>query len=154
MGRLLEKYREIIAYAFWGMITTAVCWGSYSVFALLLGQYQSTFHILGMEFSTVIFVANILSWVCAVSFAFVVNKMWVFNSRSWEGAVVLPELGKFVTARLTTGIIEIVGVPFLVSCVLDQAVFGIEGIAAKVAVTALVLILNYVFSKLLIFRKV
>ena len=67
--------------------------------------------------------------------------------------MVLPELGKFVAARLATGLIEIAGVPFLVSCGLDQTVFGIEGMAAKAAVSVLVLILNYVFSKLLIFRK-
>lgn len=150
----MEKYREVIAYIFWGGMTTAVSWGSYSLFALLLKQYRSTFCILGMEFSAVVFVANVLSWVCAVSFAFIANKMWVFNSRCWKCAVVLPELGKFVAARLATGVIEIAGVPLLVSRGLDQTVFGIEGIAAKVVVSALVLVLNYVFSKLLIFRTI
>lgn len=144
---------EVIAYIFWGSMTTMVSWVSYSLFTLLLKQYQSTFRILGMEFSVVVFVANVLSWICAVSFAFVTNKMWVFKSRSWKGAVVYPELGKFLAARLATGIIEIVGVPLLVGCGLDQTIFGIEGLMAKVAVSALVLVLNYIFSKLLIFRK-
>lgn len=150
----MEKYREAIAYIFWGAMTTTVSWMSYSLFAFLLKQYPSAFRILDMEFSMVVFAANILSWICAVSFAFVTNKMWVFHSRCWKGAVVLPELGKFVAARLATGIIEIAGVPLLVSCGLNQTVFGIEGVAAKVAVSALVLVLNYVFSKLLIFRQV
>ena len=148
-----EKYREAVAYICCGVMTSMVSWGSYSIFTLLLNPYQTAFSILDMEFSAVVFAANVLSWVCAVTFAFVTNKIWVFNSRCWKGAVVLPELGKFVAARLATGLIEIAGVPFLVSCGLDQTVFGIEGMAAKAAVSVLVLILNYVFSKLLIFRK-
>lgn len=150
---MLKKYREVIAYLFWGVMTTVVSWGSYGALALLLKPCHSSFTVMGMEFSAVVFWANILSWVCAVSFAFVTNKMWVFNSRCWKAAVVFPEIGKFVAARLATGVLEIAGVPLLVSWGMDQTVGGIEGAAAKVAVTLLVQVLNYVFSKLLVFRK-
>lgn len=149
----MEKYKEIFAYIFWGVMTTAVSWGSYSMIAVLLRQYSSTLHILGLHVPAVVFAANSISWICAVSFAFVANKMWVFDSRCWKASVALPELGKFVAARLATGILEIVGVPLFVGSGLDQSLLGIEGAVAKVVVSLLVQVLNYVFSKLLIFRK-
>jgi putative flippase GtrA len=65
----------------------------------------------------------------------------------------IPEFLKFVTARLATGVMEIVGVPLLVYLGLDQKIAGIEGMAAKVLVSIVVIILNYVLSKLLVFRS-
>ncbi|MBQ7089689.1 MAG: GtrA family protein, partial [Clostridia bacterium] len=98
---LLKRYREVIAYLFWGGMTTLVSWGSYAAFALLLG---------GLPAAAASAVANVLSWVCAVVFAFVTNKLWVFQSKSWAAAVWLKEFGSFLSARVATGVLEIAGV--------------------------------------------
>ena len=149
----IEKYKEIISYLFWGVMTTLVSWISYSFFALLLGEQVSSVTILGFHTSMVVMVSNILSWICAVSFAFVTNKLWVFHSKSWELRVFMPELGKFISARLITGLLEIVLVPLLVAIGLNQTIFAIEGMAAKVAVSVLIVALNYIFSKIFIFKR-
>jgi putative flippase GtrA len=135
---IIEKYKEIISYLFWGVMTTVVSWGTYSLFVTVIQSVS---------------VANILSWICAVVFAYVTNKLWVFQSREWAFCTIIPELLKFVTARLATGLLEIVGVPLLVYLGLNQRIAGIEGMAAKVFVSVIVTILNYVLSKLLVFRK-
>lgn len=149
---LLEKYKEILSYLFWGVMSTIVSWGTYSLFASLLKGNTSDVNILGLHMSMVVLIANVLSWICAVAFAFVTNKLWVFNSKSWKREIFFPELWKFISARLVTGVLEIVSVPVLVSVGLNQTIFGIEGIVAKILVSVLVVILNYVFSKLFIFK--
>lgn len=149
---LLKKYRELISYLFWGVLTTIVSWGSYSLFTIALSQQKEELHMFGTTLSFAVLMANILSWVCAFLFAYITNKLWVFNSRSWKPSVVLPEFTKFFSARVFTGILEIVAVPLLVAIGLDQTIMGIKGMVAKVIVSLGVVILNYVFSKLLIFR--
>ncbi len=136
---LLKKYRELISYLFWGFATTCVSWGTYSVFAK------------GMSLS--ILAANILSWVCAVIFAYITNKLFVFHSYSWEPNYLWREASLFLSARLGTGIMEIVLVPLLVHLGLNQAIFGVKGAVSKVLVSILVIVLNYVFSKLFIFKS-
>ena len=145
------NYREIISYLFWGVMTTLVNWISY---ALLIKIYKTdaTINMISYVFKINVFAANILSWFFAVVFAFVTNKLFVFRSKSWRNAVFVPELWKFFSARIVTGVIEIVAVPVLVWVGLNQQIFGIEGSLAKGIVTVIVIILNYVFSKLLVFR--
>ena len=129
--------REGIAYLFWGGVTTVVSWLSYTLFVWLTGQ---------------ITLSNILSWILAVAFAFVVNKQWVFRSQDWSGKTLWPELGKFLSARLLTGALELVAVPLLAA--LDgRPLLGVAGLGAKILVTVVVILLNYVFSKLIIFKK-
>ena len=136
--KLYHTYREAIDYLFWGVMTTAVSWVSYSLFVLLGAS---------------VFWGNAGSWVCAVSFAFVTNKLWVFRSKSWAGAIVLPELGKFLSSHVATGVFEVIAVPALVALGLNQTVFGIDGIVAKVIVSVVVIVLNYILSKLFVFKK-
>lgn len=136
---LLMKYREIISYLFWGVATTCVSWGSYTLFA---GFWNAS-----------VVLANMLSWVFAVAFAYITNKIWVFQSKSWKRDVIVRELGLFLSTRFATGLFEIIAVPFLVFVGMDQTIFGIKGAVSKVVVSFLVVILNYVFSKLIIFKK-
>ena len=150
---LYEKYREIISYLFWGVMTTLVSMLTYGLFALLFRSLDAELTLFGLSVSLTVVLATILSWVCAVLFAFVTNKLWVFESKSWESRVALPELAKFVSSRAATGILEVVAVPLLTAIGLDQTIFGIEGMLAKVIVTIIVIILNYVLSKLVVFRK-
>lgn len=136
---LMKKYREIISYLFWGVATTCVSWGTYTIFAGF------------MNFRVV--TANLLSWVFAVTFAYITNKIWVFQSRSWKSDVIVRELGLFLSTRFATGLFELFAVPFLVFVGMDQTIFGIKGAVSKVLVSFLVVLLNYVFSKLVIFNK-
>jgi putative flippase GtrA len=83
----------------------------------------------------------------------VTNKLWVFQSKSWAGNVVFPELGKFLSSRVATGIFEMVAVPALVAIGLNQTIFGIDGMVSKVVVSVAVIVLNYILSKLFVFKK-
>ncbi len=150
---LYNKYREIIVYIFWGGMSTVVGWGSYIIFASLLSGNVSDIHLLSMTISVTVFVANVLSWIFAVAFAFYTNKVFVFQSKSWKMDTWVGECLKFVGARIATGVLEIFGVPFLVAIGLNQKIFGVEGIVAKITVSVAVVALNYVFSKLFIFKK-
>ncbi len=136
---LFEKYREIISYLFFGGLTTLVSWAAYALFAGPLS--------LGVT------AANVLSWVCAVSFAFVTNKLWVFDSKSWAWPGWLKEAAAFFGGRIFSGVVELGGLPLLMALGLDQALFGVEGFAAKVVISVVVIILNYFLSKFIAFRK-
>ena len=136
---LFKKYKEIIMYLIFGVLTTLVSLVCYSLFVELF------------RFS--ITVSSVFSWIIAVSFAFVTNKLWVFQSKSWAGNVVFPELGKFLSSRVATGIFEMVAVPALVAIGLNQTIFGIDGMVSKVVVSVAVIVLNYILSKLFVFKK-
>ena len=133
------KYKEIILYLIFGVGTTIVNWVSYSICVKYLA-----ISILG---------ANIISWILATIFAFITNKIWVFESKSWKIEIFFKELFLFVSTRLGTGAFEILSVPLLVRFGLDQSIYGIDGMLAKVIVSITVVLLNYIFSKLLIFKN-
>ena len=145
--KLWDKFHEIIMYLIFGVATTVVSWVTFALFTKIV----PTISFLGItiEHTTS---ANVLSWVCAVIFAYVTNKLWVFDSKSWNLKLVAKELGLFVSSRLATGVIEWVGLPLLIKFGVDQAILGIEGMLAKIIVSVIVVILNYVFSKLFIFK--
>lgn len=143
LKNLFIKYKEIIMYLIMGVATTAVSWVTYGASVSIIN--------VGSEITN-IFIANIIAWILAVAFAYITNKIFVFESRSWKPAFVLKECALFVSSRLATGVLEIVAVPFLVKLGLDQKVFGIDGMFSKVLVSVLVVILNYVFSKLFVFK--
>ncbi len=141
MNKILElykKYRELIVYFITGVLTTLVNWIAYALFAEVFGWS--------------IAVSNGVAWVVAVIFAYVVNKLWVFQSYSWELGFVIKECFLFISARILTGIVEIVGVPLLVNLGLNQPFLGVKGMWSKIVISVVVMILNYVFSKLIVFR--
>ncbi len=142
------KYKEIILYLIMGVGTTVVSWVCYAIFVSVFSINHTVF-----GFNIDVLVSNALAWICSVAFAFITNKILVFESYSWKLKFVIKELLLFISARIITGIIEILGVPFLVGIGLDQTIFGIEGMLSKVLVSIIVVILNYVFSKLFVFRK-
>lgn len=152
MKQLWNKYKEIITYVIFGVLTTVVSWGSYTVFVDMLSMQ--------------IFVGNLLSWVCAIVFAYITNKLWVFESKSWKPSIIGKEIVTFVTSRGITGIIEIVCVPLLAKTGFDSVFYNIiekmnisigilftDGIYSKIFLSVIVVILNYFFSKFIIFRK-
>lgn len=152
MKKLWNKYKEIITYVIFGVLTTVVSWGSYTVFV----------EMLSME----VFVGNLLSWVCAIVFAYVTNKLWVFESKSWKPNVIGKEIVTFVASRGVTGVIEIVCVPLLAKTGFDHIFYSIlekmnlsiailftDGIYSKIFLSVVVVILNYFFSKFIIFKN-
>lgn len=152
MKELWNKYKEIITYVIFGVLTTVVSWGSYIVFVDKL--------------SMPVFAGNLLSWICAVAFAYITNKLWVFESKSWKASVIVKEIISFVASRGLTGVIEIVCVPLLAKTGFDNIFYNIlekmnlsadvlftDGIYSKVSLAVFVVILNYFLSKFIIFKK-
>ncbi len=120
-----------------GGLTTVVNWVTYSLFVSFCS----------------ITVSNVFAWIFAVVFAYITNKIFVFEQKSWKPSIAFFEFTKFVSSRVLTGVIEIVGVDILVYLGLNQTILGVRGMAAKVTVSIVVVILNYVFSKLIVFNK-
>ncbi len=137
---LLQKNKELLKYAVFGVATTAVNFAVYSALVLFCAGIGVT-------------LANLISWICAVVFAFFTNKLFVFESKSFKIKTLLPEAAGFLGARVASGVIEVFLPEFLMGLGLDAVFFGIEGLLAKALVSILVIILNYVFSKLVIFKK-
>ena len=134
---LFLKYRELIMYFIVGVATTFFNWVVYAVFVKLMPMIP----------------ANALSWFVTVLFAYVTNKLFVFDSRSWKPAVVAKESISFFGARAATGVFEVVAQPTFYYIGLKQSILGVEGLAAKVLTSAIVMVLNYVCSKLFVFRE-
>lgn len=141
--------RETILYLVFGVLTTVVNYVVFHlVYAVALGGSGSL-------------LANFLAWVAAVLFAFVVNKRFVFESKSWAWQVLARELPAFVAGRLASFGIEEAGL--LVSeqllrlnriTVLALGDFSLDGVAvSKLALSVIVVILNYFFSKWFVFKK-
>lgn len=145
---LFTKYKEIIMYLIMGGATTVVNWVVYAIATFLIHTGKQV-HGFDMD----LLISNIIAWILAVLFAYITNKLFVFESYSWTPSFVIKEFALFVSARLLTGIIEILGVPLLVGLGLNQTILGIEGMLSKIVVSVVVIILNYVFSKLFIFKK-
>ena len=127
------KHWDMVSYLFFGVLTTVV---NYLV-------YLPLYNLLGISAA----VSNMIAWAAAVAFAYVTNKPFVFKSHDWSMQTVLPELGKFVGCRAASGGLETA----LVFLTVD--VCGWDGNLWKLIISVVVVILNYVSSKLLVFRK-
>ena len=129
----LHKYADVIPYLFFGVLTTVV---NYII-------YLPCIYWAGLPAA----VSNIIAWVAAVAFAFLTNKPFVFKSRDWSLAVTLPELTKFLSCRIGSGVLETL-ILFLTVDLLHW-----NGGIWKLVTQVLVVILNYIGSKLLVFRN-
>ena len=126
----LKKHRSVLLYLFFGGLTTLVSIGSFMLFDRITHEL----------------IANLISWVCAVTFAYVTNRRWVFQSQA-KGAEIFREMGAFFAGRLMTlGFEEALLLVFVTW-------LQFNGTLIKILAQILVLILNYVISKLLVFRK-
>lgn len=130
---LIAKHYDVLVYLVFGVLTTAV---NYLV-------YLPCYNLLHLSAA----LSNVIAWAFAVAFAYLTNKPFVFRSHDWSAKTVLPELTKFVITRLGSGAVETV-IIFLTVDVLRW-----NGNVMKLLVSVLVVILNYVGSKLLVFRK-
>ena len=129
----VKKHWDIVTYLFFGVLTTLV---NYAV-------YLPCYNWLGLSAA----VSNVIAWVVAVAFAYLTNKPWVFKSHDWSMKTVGPELAKFVACRVGSGVLE-TGIIFVF-----VDLMGFDGNVFKLITSVLVVILNYVGSKLLVFKK-
>ena len=150
MERLRRIFnRETIAYLIFGIATTLV---NYVCFWLC---YNILFGC------TASLAANAIAFVAAVIFAFVVNKVFVFESKSWRWNVLKKEIPSFVASRIASFGIEELGLwvsedllclnKFILITVAGQSVDGV--VAAKVILSVVVVIVNYIFCKWFVFKK-
>ena len=130
---LYKKYKEIINYIFFGLLTTGV---NFSVYYFCLKIFKLNY-----------LVANIVAWILSVAFAYVSNRLYVFKKVNFSKVDILREVIMFFGARFMSGAIETM-VLFLMVSILCTGEF-----VAKIIVSIIVVILNYVFSKLLVFRE-
>lgn len=132
LKNLFHKYYEIISYVFFGGLTTVVSWIFY---------YLPLF--LGVDYR----ISKVISWVAAVVFAFFVNKHCVFLDKDYSMKALLRQGGEFFASRIATGVVEFGLTVFLVEVV------KISDKIVPIPVAVITIILNYVLSKLLVFRK-
>lgn len=144
---------EILSYLFFGVMTTAVNFLFYFLtdkitFAASgkeLGEI-AFFTFLKMDF-TMETIANIIAWVAAVLFAFITNKLFVFESKNKKPGVVFKEFAGFVSGRILSLVLFEV-LLFTLLCTI-----GLNDYIAKIAISVIVVIFNYIVSKLLVFRN-
>lgn len=133
MRGLYNKYKDLIPYLFFGVCTTMV-----NIIA-----YWLCAHVLGMG----VMISTITAWILAVLFAYFTNRKWVFHSEARGINNISKEIAAFFGCRLTTGVLDWL----LMYIFVDRLHFN--DVFIKTAANILVIVLNYIASKLLIFRK-
>lgn len=133
--KLYSKYKEIINYLVFGVLTTIVSLAVY---------YISVLTFLNPENAIQLQIANILSWIAGVTFAYVTNRKYVFESKQQNK---LKEASKFVLSRVVTLLMDM-----LIMWLGVTILHGNDKII-KLISQVVVVILNYVFSKIFVFKK-
>jgi putative flippase GtrA len=135
---LCIKHREILVYLIVGVMTTVFAWAIRFLWNIVF--YAGTAHPLPVQTT----ILTIVEFIAGVSFAYPTNRKWVFRSTNPN---ILKEAAGFVSARLTTLVIQM-----LLNLVIIN-LLHVNFYVATVVIGIIVVILNYVFSKLLVFRK-
>lgn len=160
IGKMIDKFftKEFISYVFFGVMTTlvnlAVFYLTKKLFAAI--GWNGVFNTIVPEDSKIVELfsggseyldANLIAWIAGVIFAFVTNKLFVFESKSWKPSVAGKEFTGFVGARVFSLVIEMLGMFVMVTLLTWNE------LVAKLIIGVIVIIMNYIFSKLLIFKK-
>ena len=162
---IIKKHREIVMYLVFGVLTTfvgwavyfAVLWGWKAIFSLPVDDTQSATYLAGYT------VAQVVQWVAAVLFAFFTNKKWVFTDADKEVPTAL-QLVKFSGGRVVTFFVDYlvtlfaaIGIATLIPTFTSVTLVGREWnlaeIGAKVLAAIIVIVCNYIFSKIFVFTK-
>ena len=136
---LCIKYKEFILYAVFGVLTTIANAGAFYIASHTFGTEH---HVLN----------NTIAWIAGVVVAYVTNKLWVFESKSWKLKVLSKELSEFVLARLLSFVFETVGLALIVKWFTLEDDFWGQFIV-KLGLSVIVVLMNYIFSKFIIFKK-
>ena len=156
---LFKKNRELIMYLIFGVLTTIVSILSYAVFRAVFPDAQSVPAWLswiftltsrfGIESSTVL--PNILSWLLASTFAFITNRIIVFKSENKSFGKIVLEALRFYASRISTLLVDILIMFLLVDLTGIHAAW--YELLAKIFSNVVVIVLNYIFSKIFVFKK-
>ncbi len=159
-GKIIDKLftKEIVTYVFFGVMTTVVNLITFYMFKQIFVSigWEGVFNTIIPEGSSLhrLFIggtdyldANFIAWVVGVVFAFVTNKLWVFDSKSWAPSVAGKEFTGFMGARIFSFVVETISLFVLVT------LLSVNDFVAKIIVGIVVVILNYIFSKAFIFKK-
>lgn len=131
--QLWIKYKEVINYLIFGVLTTLVNYVSYIIFTRV--------------FSVDMFVSNLVAWFLSVVFAFITNKLIVFESKEFTPKVIVKEGVSFMIARVFSLLLDML-ILYLMADLL-----GMNDLIVKIISNVIVIIVNYVLSKFLIFKK-
>lgn len=153
------KYEEIIKYLFWGVMTTVVNFATFYLLIIIIGTGEGSwnalftdFHRFGeiigdIETSAVGNVCNVVAVVVSIFFAYITNRSFVFKDKAHGKKAVIKEMSSFFACRIFT-------------MVLDSAIYWIgctklkiPALVVKLVSQVVVIILNYVFSKIIVFKK-
>ena len=132
---LYKKFQEIINYVIAGALTTLVSLSTYYICVLTFLNPKDPIKLQ---------IANIISWITCVSFAYITNRKYVFNSKNKK---IFKEIIKFYSSRLTTLFIDML-IMFIFVTKLE---FNDKII--KIIVQVIIIILNYILSKILVFKQ-
>ncbi len=130
LNNLYKKYKEIINYLIFGGLTTVVSIVTYALFAKV--------------FNIDYLISNVLSWVLAVLFAYITNKIFVFESKSKKN---VKEITSFFFFRIISLVIEMIILYIFVD------MLHIDDLITKIIAQVIVIVANYVFSKVFVFKK-
>lgn len=133
LKKIFNQFKELFIYGIFGVLTTIV-----NICIYTLCVKQLSLHYL---------IANVIAWIIAVIFAFITNKLFVFKSKSWERKIWINEFTKFIGARIVTGVLDMLMMYIMVDVLILNDVFS------KTIVNIIVILVNFVFSKLIIFKK-
>ncbi len=134
---LYFKYKEIINYLIFGVLTTIVSVITYVLFANLLFTEKTDITVQ---------ISNVLSWICAVIFAYITNRKYVFNSKT-KGRDKYKEIFNFFIARFSSLLIDMALMFILFS------LMHIDDTISKIIVQFVVVVVNYIFSKIFVFKN-
>ena len=135
-----QKNREVLMYLFFGVMTTLVSFVTAGIAKYLCENA-------GLGKSAISNISTVVSWICDVTFAYVTNRIWVFDSKAKGKKGIFAEMVSFYGGRLFTLFVEM-GIMWLGYDLLD-----INYWVTKIFANVVVLILNYVISKLFVFKK-
>lgn len=152
--KILKKLinKETVSYLIFGALTTVVNFG---VFKLVDMTFEKAFT------ADLTLLTNFIAWVVSVVFAYVTNKLFVFESKSWKANVIAKEIPSFIGARVfSLGVEELGLFVFITWLGFDSFVleilpgFALGGkMLVKIALAVIVVVMNYVFSKFIIFKN-
>ncbi len=129
----LIKYRETILYLVFGVLSTIVN----------IVTYLFATRTLNLGF----LLSNWIAWITAVIFAYITNKFFVFESTKRDIRFIVKEFGAFISCRIVSGVIEMIIMFVMINLLL------IDDFIVKLVTNVVVIILNFLFSKLFIFKK-
>lgn len=145
--KLFIKYKELITYVIFGVLTTLVNFFAFWLFTKILGE-------------ELYLINNAIAWVVGVIFAYITNKLFVFESKSWNLKLIAKEITGFLGARIFSFLVEEGGMFLFITVlglgeksltILNLTITG--QFVVKILLAVIVVVMNYVFSKFFIFKS-